>query len=392
MLKEKEMTSPVCIPKGAAIAVDDMLINCAGLKPGDEVLILAEIDDLYGKDWSVDETAISWIQQTVHMKGGNASVLWIDETAVPHAWRFPPVVKAVMRGCDILINHSLNLVTEEMTEFREYLDETKVRMVRNFASTAPLLCSYWAQTPYELVSEIRYQASLAFSPQLPYIMTDENGTHLEGTILAPVRRKGVPGNPYSERREESSYYLPWPEWVHPPLNVADTNGIFIFDCMLSWWSRYIGISPYLKHPVTLTIENNRIVKIDGKTEALALKRFLEDMERRVGDGVWDFNTFHFGVHPQAIVSPQQCPNILQRRTIEHSHSCDLHVHIGAPPATNEYPYWMHCTGDIRQPTLKVGDTFVYIKGHLTALDLPAVKAVAEKYPGRPGLERMPVSF
>jgi len=33
-------------------------------------------------------------------------------------------------------------------------------MVRNFATTAPLLCSAWARTPHELVSEIRYQAAV----------------------------------------------------------------------------------------------------------------------------------------------------------------------------------------------------------------------------------------
>jgi len=386
------MTAGNVIPRGAATAISDMLDNCARMKPGENVLILAEIEDLYGKDWSVDETAINWIQQAVQMKGGNASVLWIDEPAVPHAWKFPPVVKAAMQGCDILINHSANLVTEEMVEFRAYADELKVRMVRNFASTAPLLCSYWAQTPYELVSEIRYQASRMIQPESPFTLTDPNGTRLEGTVITPRPRKGVPGSPYCTRREEVSYYFPWPEWLHTQVHILNTSGTFVFSNMLSWWSRYIGISPYFKDPITLIIENNRIKKIEGKTEAEALRRFLQDMEKRVGDGVWDFNCFHFGVHPQAIIAPHQCPNALHRRTIEHCHSSNLHVHIGAPPPAENYPYWMHITGDIRCPTLKIGDVFLHENGHLNALDSPAVKAVADKYPGRPGLRPMPVCF
>jgi hypothetical protein len=142
----------------------------------------------------------------------------------------------------------------------------------------------------------------------------------------------------------------------------------------------------------LVIENNRIKAIEGGAEAVALKRFLEDMKPRVGDGVYDFNAFHFGVHPQAVVAPHQCPNDLHRRIIEHSHSCNLHVHIGAPPSNETYPYWMHITGDIRCPSLKVGDTVVYDNGHLTALDSPGVKAVAAKYPGRPGVEPAPRQF
>jgi hypothetical protein len=386
------MTSQAGIPAGAAIAINDMLENCARIHPGQEVLIVADIAGLHGGDSVVDEQAISWIASSIRMKGANASVLWINEPDTPHAWRFPPVVKSAMLGCDVLINHLLNLVGEEILEFRAYITEHKIWMVRNFASTAPLLCSAWAQTPHELVSEIRYQSSLAFVPGLPYVLTDENGTHLEGTIMGPGYKPGVPNMPYSSRRAQAGYYLPWPEWVHPPVNVIDTSGEFIFDCMLSWWSRYIGVSPYFENPIKLTVENNRIKSIDGGAEAVALKNFLVSMQERIGDGVWDFNTFHFGVHPQAIVSPEQCPNVLLRRTIEHSHSCNVHAHVGAPPSIPSYPYWMHCTGDIRRPSLRVGDTTVYEKGHLLALDNPVVKAVAAKYPGRPGLEPMPRSF
>jgi hypothetical protein len=374
-----------------------MLDKCAEVKPGMEVVILAEVEGLYGGDSPVDEDAIAWIQAGVAARGARAAVLWIDEPATPHAWRFPPVVKDAIKNADIMINHSSNLVTEEIAEFRYYLEEAQTWMVRNFASTAPLLCTAWAQTPWELVSEIRYQSSLAIRPDLPWVLTDPNGTHLEGRTTPAETRKverqvGVPGMPYSSRRKEASHYLPWPEWVHPPIRITDTSGVFIFETMLSWWSRYIGISPYLKTPTKLVIEQNKIKAIEGGEEATALKRFLEDMKPRVGDGVYDFNAFHFGVHPQAVVAPHQCPNDLHRRIIEHSHSCNVHVHIGTPPSSDKYPYWMHVTGDIRHPSLKVGDTVVYDDGHLTALDSPGVAAVAAKYPGRPGVEPMPRQF
>ena len=173
------------IPKAALISIGDMLDNCAKIKPGQEVLILAYIDGLYGGDNLVDEQAISWIQSAVQARGANASILWIDEPAVVHEWRFPPVVKAAMAGCDVMICHSMNLVTEEIAEFRNYLEEKKVWMVRNMAPTSVLLCSDWAQTPYELVSEIRHQSAKPFTHLAPWVMTDDHGTHLEGLILDP---------------------------------------------------------------------------------------------------------------------------------------------------------------------------------------------------------------
>ena len=110
---------------------------------------------------------------------------------------------------------------------------------------------------------------------------------------------------------------------------------------------------------------------------------------RVGDGVYNFDEMHCGVHPQAAVAPHQCPNVLYRRLIEHAHSSCIHAHIGAPRKTPEYPYWLHITADIFNATFKVGDTLVYDQGYLTALDDPVVKEIAAKYPERPGLTPVP---
>ncbi|MFH1382068.1 MAG: hypothetical protein ABIH70_04155 [Chloroflexota bacterium] len=383
------MSMQLGIPKGAAVAINDLLDHCAGIQPGQEVLLLAHIDGLHGGDNLVDQEAISWIQTAIQLRGANASVLWIDEIAKLHSWRLPPIVKAAVAACDVFINNSFDIVFEELVELKQFLWERKILMVRNFATTASLLCTPWAQTPHELVSEIRYQASLPFKEGLTWQLTDDNGTHLEGIIASAYDPNHPWFTTYSVRREEAGSYRPWPEWVHPPVYLANTSGTFIFDRMLSWWSRYIGISPYFSEPIRLTVKAGRIIKIEGGQEAQALQRFLVSMRDRLGDGVYSFNGLHFGVHPQAAVGPHQCPNVLYRRLIEHSHSSNIHVHIGAPPPTPAYPYWMHCTGDIRTATLRVGDTLIHERGHLTALDNPAVLAVAAKYPGRPGLSPEP---
>jgi hypothetical protein len=386
------MHSQSLVPAGAALAIDDMLDHCAGIQPGQEVLLLAHIDGLYGGDNMVDEQTIAWIQAAVESRGAHSSVLWINEPGIPHAWRLPPVVKGAIQNCDVLINHSFDIVVEENVEFRELCYAKKgLVMVRNFATTAPLLCTAWAQTPYELVSEIRYQALKNYKEGLAWQLTDDNGTHLEGKINSPTPDHSW-SVPYLTRREEAGPYRPWPEWVHTPIRIAETNGIFVFDCMLSWWSRYIGISPYFSSPIRLTIKDNRMVKIEGGDEAEGLRRFLASMRERLGDRVFDFDHIHSGVHPQAIVAPHQCPSALYRRVIEHSHSSNIHLHIGGPPPVPGYPYWMHITGDTRTGTFKVGDNLVHDHGHLTALDDPAVLAVAARYPGRPGLGQEPRSF
>ena len=375
------------IPKVAAIAINDFLDNCVRVEAGQEILILAHVDGLYGGDNVVDEDAIAWIQSGIASRGANPSVLWIDEPMKPHAWRIPPAAKAAIRASDLLILNSLDLEIEEMVEMKELAFQEKIPHIRNFATTAPLLCSAWARTPYELVSQIRYQASLAFVPGSSWELFDDKGSHLEGVVL-PSDFPEFPG--YSVwRHEGGGLYRPWPEWVFPPISMTKVNGTCVFDCMLSWWSRHIGISPYFDDPIKLTIEDSRIVNIEGGEEAAALKRFLILMRERLGEDVYRFDHLHGGVHPQAIICPHQCPNVLHRRMIEHAHTCNIHVHVGTPAWTPSYNYWMHCTGDLRAATLRVGNQLVWDKGHLTALDDPAVLAVAAKYPDRPGLKPEP---
>jgi hypothetical protein len=116
------------------------------------------------------------------------------------------------------------------------------------------------------------------------------------------------------------------------------------------------------------------------------------MEPKLGDSVYNFPEIHSGVHPQAVVPPQQCNNPIIRRLVDHSDACNIHFHIGAPWPRPEYPYWLHITGDLRTATWKVGNHLIHDRGHLTALDHPKVKEIAEKYPDRPGLTPWPRSF
>jgi len=380
------MSHQLGIPKAALNSLIQMVDHNAQIKPGMEVVILAHIDGLYGSDNLVDEQAVSWAQAVVQSRGANCSILWIDEIMKVHEWRMPPLAKGAITEADVLINTSLDLAVEEVAEFRKYIETANTWYVRMFATTAPLLMSEWAQTPHELVTMVRHVSSKPFMTHMAkFVMTDPNGTKLEGYTLDPVQRPGIPGMPYNSWRRDASKYLPWPEWVHPPINCKDVNGVFFFDCMLPWWSRYIGIDPAWKEPVRVDVKDNRMVKISGGKEADAINRFLKVMEGKVGDGMHKFDTFHFGIHPNAKVEDWQCPNAIYKRIIDHSHHSNVHWHIGSAPANEKYNYYPHITADIRNVTLKVNDELVYDEGYLCCLQDPEVLKVAAKYPDLPGV-------
>jgi hypothetical protein len=55
------MTGQAGTPMGALTAISDMLDDCIHLQPRQEVLIVADINGLYGGDSVVDQEAISWM-------------------------------------------------------------------------------------------------------------------------------------------------------------------------------------------------------------------------------------------------------------------------------------------------------------------------------------------
>lgn len=50
------------IPERAAIAVADLLDNCARVQRDQHVLLLCALDGLYGGKNLIDEQAVAWIQ------------------------------------------------------------------------------------------------------------------------------------------------------------------------------------------------------------------------------------------------------------------------------------------------------------------------------------------
>lgn len=367
------------LPHRAKLALAEMLDKCAEIRPGQRVLILAYVDGLYGGDNLIDETVIGWIQYAVKERGASTYILWVNEDPYYLRWNFPPVVKAAMRECDVMINNTMDLAHEENVEFKQFIWNEKKLMVRNFAVTAELLCTTWAATPYELLEKIRYKLCEPIKEGMDFSITDPNGTNIRGRI-APAYHPAHPWfTSYTVRRKEIGYYRPWPEWVTPIIRAADVEGVFVFSLMLSWWSRVMGLSPYLKEPITLYIKKSRIEKIEGGKEAIVLTEFLRKMEDKLGEGVYAFNAFHFGVHPYAKIPEHVCPHLLYRRVIEHSHIENIHFHIGAPTPNEKFPYWMHCTGDIRSATVQVGGRILYKDGWPLVLEDQDVSQLMEKF-------------
>src|SRR6266542_4385198 len=277
------------IPKAAAIAIADLLDTCAQIQPGQNVVIVGAVDGLHGGMNLVDEQTLAWIQTGVQARGANATIVWADMpvrpalilgsgTSGPQGWRVPQVVRAAIAAADVFINHCVDLsFEEELKEVREICAEGDVPMVRNMATTAPLLASNWALTPYELVSEIRFQTASLLQAGQRWILTHTNGTHLEGTVAEPA---GV--GRYASRRTEG-LYRPWPEGVFPGLVSHDSEGEVVFEGTNPIWARHIGIPSRFESPIHADIRGGHVREFRGGADAETISRCYKGIAQYLGE-------------------------------------------------------------------------------------------------------------
>jgi len=386
------VSSMPLIPKQAAIAVADLVDNCATVKPGMNVLIVAANDGLYGGVNIVDRETVAWVHDAVVQRGADATVVWCDIPYRPlvlwgngadpsKAWRVPPVVASAMRAADVIISHAVDLTyEEELREIPDILEERNIRYARNMATTASLLTSNWGLTPYELVSEIRVQACALAKPGSKWVMTHPNGSHIEGYVVKPEEM-----DDYAHYRDIGPY-CPFPEGVWSSIRARDAEGVGIINEIGVIWARHIGVPCPFKQPVKVFIEKGYIKKFEGGEEAETLTRFYKFIAEYLGEAAYEVRGFHGGVHPSAMLEPHQCPNTPYRHFIEHHHWSSFHFHMGNSRRSKEFPYLMHISAELRGGELKIGDEYVYKNGRITAADHPNVRAIAEKYKDRPGLE------
>ena len=118
----------IAITSGAAIAINDFIDNCAEIKAGDDVVILAHVDGAYGGDNIVDPKAIAWFQNAIKSRQANASVIWIDEPQRMHQWRVPRLFLAALKACDVFINCSFDLTVEELNIIQDTALEHNVTL------------------------------------------------------------------------------------------------------------------------------------------------------------------------------------------------------------------------------------------------------------------------
>ena len=355
------------------------VLSCGGIKDGDNVLILNLVDHVY---WPTDELAVEALSTVAQEAGAHVEVLWTSGMEKGYWEEVPKITLGAIRSADVVISNTKRIMRPQKA-IREVMFKMGITWVRNMCTTAQQLSGEWARFPFELSDEITRWVGERLDQSSSWRVTHPNGTDIQGKTRPPATAT-VGHKRYGERRRQGKN-RPFPQGCFNPFTCAEANGVIVVERCLPAQAKYMGV-PLVRFEsqVKFTIENTRIVHIEGEREAELIRRFYESVEMTEGEKAWSLAGFHAGINPKARVyeSPDRFPEAWVEGP--HNNPRVMHFHIGAPGTSEHISAGMthisYLVGDLvgDGATIYFDGEKLYDRGHLVALDAPEIREFAAK--------------
>ncbi|TAN27487.1 MAG: hypothetical protein EPN30_03750 [Actinomycetota bacterium] len=346
------------------------ILDVAEVTAGENVLILCE------QSIRVEPEAIDLLAIVAKEAGASVQVLWTDQ--LRHSWweDVPRIALSAFQSADVVI-HCHYTIGRPHRPISDAI-ASGVRFVRNYATDMRTLSSDWARFPMGLYDVIEEQITNRLEKAENFRVVTPNGSDVQGRM---ARRVALPYFQAEARTMSKSLHRVFPPGVFMPINVIDANGIYMVDNVISWGARIWGLPEISFTPTKLTIENGRVVHVEGEWADQFRHAFdYVATKAKVGDDAWLIDSFHSGLHPRAMtpIHPQIDPDLYWHNM--HHHPQFFHFHIGGD-MLRDYgtPYMTHISSGAMNATLYVDGEPLYIDGKLAILADAELRAIAENF-------------
>lgn len=324
--------------------------NTLRLEPGDEVCIVT--------DTEVSPLVYYSISGAVKAAGGVATVHVIEPLLVPSA-EPPRAVAAAMVNCDFLINCCSRSITHSQAAHAAYLDHG-IRYVVMSNPTEDLLLRGAATADFDVVRDISLKTRDALNAGTTVQITSPEGTDVTFDTT------GRPFYPYYGEFLDGGTVTVFPGGeVNTTPNEDSGNGRIVFDAFLM----EIGL---LTEPVAWDLEDGKIVRVSGGTQAREFERILEtrgdEFSRYIGELSVGTN-----YAARSIGSALEDKEVYGRVHI----ACGTGVSSPDGAFRARYQSTLHLDGIISNPTLTVDGKPVVENGEILVAPRPGA--------GRPAL-------
>ncbi len=278
--------------------VRNLVQEVAGVQRGEHVLVASE----FGR---VEQPLAELIGQQIQADGAEPFVLWTLPIPPGEENRPEPLIKTMEAFDKIIYNFPAGAPSERQVSAVSFLDREAgpSRFTNNFV-TLEMIGSDYARYSARVINAVYDLFEEIYSDAKTWRITSVAGTDISGRVGKVSSRQAI----FEGLR--SPFTFTFPVRIHKPVGSYDANGRILVE--------HCGVPPVkIEHPPLLTIENDRVVAVEGE-DVSAYQQALTANAERWGDNANYLDSWHSGLHPKG-------PNI--EGFIGHGCSARMHMHI-----------------------------------------------------------------
>jgi leucyl aminopeptidase (aminopeptidase T) len=301
------------VAKAARKTVEEVM----PVKPGENVVITC--------DTSGDSRVVDAVAQAVYAAGAHPVVIWYETQ--PDAQMEPPgPVAAALAAANVWFEFGVQYIL--YTEARKNATAAGCRHACYGGMDVEMLVRTIGRVDYPAMQELGKRLNKLCMAAKEVRLTDPNGTDLRCPINPNpptyLPGTGTPGAGYSQMLGGQAGFS---------AIVEEINGTMVFDGAI-WPPAEIGP---LRDPVTLTVENGYVAKVEGGPEARVFERWLAHFDhpemyriahlsfgfnpgvKRISGRIVEdervFGCMDIGIGPQSLGAPSHTDGIILRPSI-----------------------------------------------------------------------------
>jgi leucyl aminopeptidase (aminopeptidase T) len=330
------MAAEEAVREGVVNLVD----RCAEVGRGERVLVLNE-------NGKVSPEIATAIEKQVRARGAECYVLWGDSIDSQRTVLPKVLIAAFLAADKVVANFSLNRVILD-----EYTQGKGVIQINNTCRNPELMGSPHARFHWGLVKAICARLEEIFAGAERWRIASPAGTDISGRI----GKGSMVADAYFSREASASRFIRvFPGEVYSPVGSVEANGRIVTE--------YINARDQMPwdEPVTLTVKENRVIKIEAGNRAKNFERAFEENQKQFGEKAVIIDSWHGGMNPKARVPTAE------NRSLQGASSSPamMHFHLG----TLKSPISV----GILNPTVEIDGKKIYQGGKLLILDDPKIK-------------------
>ena len=333
--------------EGIAQGARNLLLNCAGAKAGDRVLLVGE----QCAEPFFDARLCEEVARVCSELDMRPTVVLAEPGA--SAEHFPAAVAEAMQETDVTCFFSR--LGDQLRFLKSPGNSTKVMC---YTLDCEHLAAPFATADYHAMQAVHDRLFQQIKGSKTYTIESSNGTALSAELPADNAEA-------SPLATEFSLAL-FPVMIFPPIHFYRLQGRLVLEHFLTSSSTraYADSVLLLDSPVTLHVEDSRIVDIDG--DAALVKKLRSQLERAAsitGGDPWRLNSWHTGINPYTFFNGDPYRDLERWGTVAYGSPRYTHIHA----AGND-------PGDISiqlfDASIRFDDVSAWDSGRFSYLDSP----------------------